>query len=511
MCGVIVHFHHNPTQQIHSLAHRGPDEQVTQRLGKCVMVFSRLCINDLSVNGSQPFIKNDRMLVCNGEIYNHQLFKFEHGSKGFDSDCECLISLIETMGIANACNAIRGVFAMVWTDGQNIMAARDPVGVRPLFYSRGSNGAISFASEIKGLGLQREDHVEIFPPGHFYDSRVDRFICYYPLYWKKPVVKVTDKNYLKNFLIEAVQIRTANTDRPVGFFLSGGLDSSLVVSIAKKHCHMVGPIKTFSIGHPDSPDLKAARVVAQYLNTDHHEIIFDFEKGLELIEEVVKSIESYDTTTIRASTPMWILSKWISENTDCRVLLSGEGSDELLGGYKYFQNAPDETAFQMETQNRVGLLHQFDVLRADRCTAAHGLEVRVPFLDRKFIEIVMSVPPELKMTIEEKKILRDAFEEGDYLPPEILRRTKDAFSDAVGYSWVDTIKKFTEKNITDEEFEHIKLQTQGHNIPQTKEEAWYRKLFWKHYGSHNDHVIGKMWRPKWTDVTDPSARKLKLN
>ena len=497
MCGIIAYFKKHP-EEIKFLTHRGPDEQVCKKLGNCTMCFSRLSINDTSQNGSQPFIKDGKMLVCNGEIYNWQ--EFEFGDENSQSDCEPLIGLINRIGIKNACNIIRGVFAFIWTDGNRVMAARDPIGVRPLFYYKDSEGII-FSSEVKGL--PNNVKAEIFPPGHFYDSYFDKFICYYPIYWSHTYF-AGEPNEMKLALERAVEIRINNTDRPLGFFLSGGLDSSLVVSIAKKLLPENTIIKTFSIGQKDSPDVIAARKVAKYLETEHHEIEFDFDEGIRELSNVIYSLESYDTTTIRASTPMWLLSRWIEKNTDCRVLLSGEGSDELLGGYKYFQNAPDETMFFLETCRRVNYLHQFDVLRTDRCTAAHGLEVRVPFLDRDFIHSVMEQSPETKMTKEEKKILRDLFSDG-YLPEEILRRRKDAFSDAVGYTWSAHLKKYAESKISDEEFEKIKTDTYGHNIPTTKEEALYRKIFWSHYGIKNDFLISEIWRPKWTNITDPSA------
>jgi asparagine synthase (glutamine-hydrolysing) len=496
MCGIIA-FYGVDNVNPKFLKHRGPDEQEYKKYGKCTIYFSRLSINDVSTNGSQPFLKNGKMLACNGEIYNYK--EFLTGGENSTSDCEPLIDLIENVGIMETCNRIRGVFAFVWTDGNRIMVARDPVGVRPLFYWRDNLGRMAFSSEIKGF---QKGKVEIFPPGHFYDSAVDRFVCYHSLYWPLNSLNVTTMNDLKTSLEHAVKIRVQNTDRPIGFFLSGGLDSSLVVAIAKK---LNIQIKTFSIGTKDSPDAAAARVVAKYLGTEHHEVEFNFDDAIDKLEDIIISLETYDTTTIRASVPMWILSKWISDNTECRVLLSGEGSDELLGGYKYFQNAPSLEAFNIETQRRVAMLHQFDVLRSDRCTAAHGLEVRVPFLDRDFIDCVMNIPTELKMTFEEKKILRDAFSD-NYLPESILRRKKDAFSDAVGYSWVGHIKKYAESVISDFEFTEIKTKTRGNNIPLTKEEAFYRKIFWKHYGEYNDHVIGEIWRPKWTNVTDPSAR-----
>jgi asparagine synthase (glutamine-hydrolysing) len=250
----------------------------------------------------------------------------------------------------------------------------------------------------------------------------------------------------------------------------------------------------------------AARKVPEYVGSDHHEVIFDFKKGIEVIPEVIECLESYDTTTIRASTPMWLLCKYIKEMTDIRVILSGEGSDEILGGYKYFKLAPDDDAFEMETQRRLAQLHQFDVLRADRCSAGHGLELRVPFLDRDFVDTVMMLHPYLKRTAEEKKILRDAFE--GYLPHDILHRPKDAFSDAVGYTWVDTVRYHGERHVSDNQYVTVCKGSNDHNIPESKEEAWYRDIFWRIFGRNKDHLISEIWRPKWTSVKDPSARKL---
>lgn len=495
MCGIIVRFGNSLHYKSRPLKHRGPDDYRIEIVGKCRMDFTRLSINDTTDLGAQPFIRNNVALVCNGEIYNHK--ELETGKEVSGSDCECLIKLVDRYGMYDACNMIRGVFAMAWTDGDRLLAARDPIGVRPLFYSRDTDN-ITFASEMKAL----DGRVEIFPPGHFYDSLLDDFVCYNKLYW---MPQASNVEAIKDTFIQAVRRRVFNTDRKIGFFLSGGLDSSLVVSVAK---NILGrdKIRTFSIGQEDSPDTTAARRLADYLGIEHTNVPFDFDEGIKAIPNVIQAIESYDTTTVRASTPMWLLCKWIKENTDCRVILSGEGSDELFGGYKYFKLSPGEQEFHMETVRRVRLLHQFDVLRADRCTAAHGLELRVPFLDIDFVNLVMEIDPSLKRTKDEKKILRDAFE--GYLPEHILRRPKDAFSDAVGYGWVDHTHSHAEKVLSDIKFETIQMQADNHNIPTTKEEALYRHLFWKFYGSRNDHTISEIWRPRWTSVTDPSARKI---
>jgi asparagine synthase (glutamine-hydrolysing) len=442
------------------------------------------------------------MLMCNGEIYNHK--DFETGKEVSSSDCECLLGMIDRYGVHDTCNLIRGVFALAWTDGERLLAARDPFGVRPLFYVKTTDGSIAVASEVKAL-VDYEGKVEIFPPGHFYDSFLDDFVCYHNIYWHVDHGITQGAEFVvRDLFTEAVHRRVENTDREVGFLLSGGLDSSLVVAVASKMLNR--QLTTFSIGQPDSPDILAARKVAEALGTKHHEVVFDFEEGVGMIPEVIKSLESYDTTTIRASTPMWILCKWIKENTNVRVLLSGEGSDEILGGYKYYKNAPSLEEFQAETIRRLRLIHQFDVLRADRCTAAHGLELRVPFLDRDFVDGVIRLDPSVKKTPLEKQVLRDAFR--TELPLEILNRPKDAFSDAVGYGWVDHVRDYADTLMYDQVYETIKLRSDHRNTPTTKEEAWYRHIFWELYHTDKDHLITEIWRPKWTCVTDPSARKL---
>jgi asparagine synthase (glutamine-hydrolysing) len=398
--------------------------------------------------------------------------------------------------------SLNGDFAMVYTDGERVLAARDPVGVRPMFYTRYSSNSIAFASEAKAL-LFLESHIEVFPPGYIYDSYVDNFICYHSGYWdvQKHITNYTIEDVRSN-LEKAVHLRLENTDREIGFLLSGGLDSSLIASIAQKR---LGTIKTFSVGLDGSPDLKAARRVAKYLGSDHTEVIFTVEEGVANLQNVIDSLESYDTTTVRASTPMWLLCKYIKENTNCRYIFSGEGSDELLGGYLYFHGAPNVDAFAYENMRRLKLIHQFDGLRADRCAGAHGLDLVVPFLDKHFIDCCMSINQNMKMTKLEKQLLRDAFI--GYLPDEILWRQKDGMSDAVGSGWVSYLKEYTESQITEFMFENLKSLCH-HNIPLTKEEAYYRQLFWNRYGSNNDHLISEIWRPKWTSITDPSARLL---
>ena len=497
MCGIIVLHGEKREVPYKLLGHRGPDTYRSCTLNKCRMDFYRLCINDLTPAGMQPFVKNKSIFVCNGEIYNHRLFKT--GNEKSNSDCEVVMDLIMKDGIETTLSKINGDFAFAYSDGDHLIAARDPVGVRPLFYTRYAKDSIAFASEVKAL-LFLKTKVHIFPPGHFYDSYINDFICYHNGHWN---IASNEENIIKERLINAVDERLNNTERDIGFLLSGGLDSSLIASIAQKK---IGKIKTFSIGLEGSPDLEAARKVAEYLGTDHTEVKFTVEEGLAVIPDVIRSLESYDTTTVRASVPMWLLCKYIKDNTECRYIFSGEGSDEVLGGYLYFHGAPSTEEFAYENMRRLKLIHQFDGLRADRCAGAHGLDLIVPFLDKKFIDCCMKVDQKLKRSKIEKKILREAFT--GYLPEEVLWRQKDGMSDAVGTNWVGTIKKFVETEISDEMFEEIKLKCGNHNTCLTKEEAYYRSLFWSMYGQEHDHLISEIWRPKWTTITDPSARLL---
>ena len=499
MCGIVCLFGEQRDVPHNILSHRGPDAHATKTLGRCRIDFHRLAINDLTDAGMQPFTYDDVMFACNGEIYNHKELSMGHEKS--QSDCECLGPYIKLFGIQHALEEIRGDFALVYTDGKHIIAARDPVGVRPLFYTRYSKDSIAFASEAKAL-LFLNTQIHVFPPGTFYDSHVNQFVSYYTGYWHVKT-KVSTQNILKETLEDAVRVRLENTQRDVGFLLSGGLDSSLIASIAQR---CVGKIKTFSIGLEGSPDLEAARKVAKFIGSDHHEVTFTVEEGIRTIATVIAALETYDTTTVRASVPMYLLCKYIKEQTTCRYIFSGEGSDELLGGYLYFKNAPGVQEFAMENIRRLKLIHQFDGLRADRCAGAHGLDLVVPFLDTRFINACMEMNQNEKMGPCEKRVLREAFI--GYLPEEILWRQKDAMSDAVGAQWVDTLRAKADEVISDTAFMVSRAVCGEHNSPLSKEEVWYREIFWKFFGCRHDHLISEIWRPRWTDVTDPSARLL---
>ena len=459
------------------LEHRGPDESVTTQVKNVTLVFHRLAINGLTSEGMQPFQYNNNYIIANAEIYNYMDLD---GIRG-QSDCKVILPTIEKFGLIRACDMFSGDFAFVVTDGDDIYAARDRVGVRPLFYCRHADG-IAFSSEAKGL-LQFKTKIEIFPPGHIYDSRIDSFICWRLNYWDAPYPD-SDVDYIKDqiydILHRAVDKRISASEKPVGFFLSGGLDSSIIAAIGQKYSKE--RIRTFSIGLEGAPDLIAARKMADFLGSDHTEVLFTAEQGISEISNVIWHLETFDTTTIRASIPMYILSKYIRDKTDIRVVLSGEGSDELFGGYLYFHGAPDVKSFLSETGRLVKDVHMFDVLRADRTTAAHGIELRVPFFDRDFIENIMdNFDPALKMPRGgyEKYILRDTFSR--MLPSEIAWRQKNGMSDAVGYAWVQALRDFGEEK--------------------------YKKIFNDFFGD-NDHLTPYKWMPKWSDATDPSGATL---
>lgn len=508
MCGIFCLYNFPTGSTGNKLRHRGPDDFRVFQNGNCVMEFSRLSINDTTEAGMQPFVSDGKMLMCNGEIYNHDSLSTDQKKPGSGSDCECLMPHIDEHGLYETAKAIRGVFAICYHDGKHLHVARDPLGVRPLFYARPTPDSLVFASEIKAIKTVFTTKCEIFPPGHVYDTKSGTFRPYFECDWTFPRELSFSNPFdlVRKTFIQAVHRRVTNTDREMCCLLSGGLDSSLVAAVAKM---FVPKLKTFSVGTTDSPDRASARRVAKFLDTDHTEVDFTPDMGLDAMYSVVRCIESYDTTTIRASIPMWLLAKYISEKTPCRVVLTGEGSDELFGGYLYFHYAPDTEAFFEETKRRLHLIHQFDVLRCDRTISAHGLEARVPFLDIDFVNAMMTIDQSFKFKKGEmeKWVLRKAFE--GYLPDEVLWRQKDAFSDAVGYSWVKALKTQSETIVSDDLFKTITERCEN-NIPLTKEEAMYRELFHEMYGNYNSHLISEIWRPKWTDETDPSATALKV-
>ncbi len=493
---------------------RGPDDSRIIDTGKGLLGFHRLAIMGLHPEGMQPFELDGSYVVCNGEIYCFPRLKkklMETGKYTFvsESDCEILLPLYKEYG-TDMFRRLDAEFALILYDGdtQSYIAARDPIGIRPLYYGYDPHGVIVFASEPKNLvGLVGE--IMPFPPGHYYKD--GEFVCYSDIaavdeVCMDDVETICSKIHEK--LVKGIEKRLI-ADAKVGFLLSGGLDSSLVCAIAARKSKE--PIRTFAIGmSEDAIDLKYAKQVADYIGSDHTEVIITKEDVLAALEDVVQLLGTYDITTIRASMGMYLICKAIHETTDIRVLLTGEISDELFG-YKYTDFAPSPEAFQAEAQKRIRELHMYDVLRADRCISVNSLEARVPFGDLDFVKYVMSIDPAKKMNVygKGKYLLRHAFE-GDYLPHDILYREKAAFSDAVGHSLVDDLKEYAESYYTDEEFE-AKCKQYDYATPFTKESLLYRELFEKYYPGQA-HMIAGFWMPnkEWEgcDVDDPSARVL---
>ena len=493
---------------------RGPDMDRVIDTGKGVLAFHRLSIMGLTEEGMQPFLRDGSAVVCNGELYGFAEMKRALEEKGYafqsDSDCEILLPLYFEYG-TEMFSMLDAEFALILFDGrtQEFLAARDPIGIRPLYYGYDARGVIVFASEPKNLvGLCKE--ILPFPPGHYWKN--GRFFPYCDIAAVDTVVH-DDLDavcgHIREKLTAGVKKRLV-ADAKVGFLLSGGLDSSLVCAIAAKESET--PIRTFAIGmDTDAIDLKYARQVADFIGSDHTEIIMTKQDVLDNLETVIRLLGTFDITTIRASMGMYLLCKAIHEQTDIRVLLTGEISDELFG-YKYTDFAPSAEAFQLEAQKRIRELHMYDVLRADRCISVNSLEARVPFGDLDFVRYVMALDPEMKLNTygKGKYLLRRAFEGRQLLPDSILWREKAAFSDAVGHSMVDDLKEYAEGYYTDAAFEAKRTQY-AHAQPFTKESLLYREIFEKYYPGQS-RMIADFWMPNrdWEgcNVNDPSARVL---
>ena len=491
---------------------RGPDASKIIDTSQGYLGFHRLSIMGLNDAGMQPFQLDKNYVVCNGEIYGFEKIKEKLSGKytfKSESDCEILLPMYKEYG-CGMFKMLDAEFACIIYDGDKgkYIAARDPIGIRPLYYGFDATGTIIFASEAKNLvGIAKE--IMPFPPGHYYID--GEFICYSDIARVDEVFKDDIETVCKNIhdkLVAGVEKRLV-ADAKVGFLLSGGLDSSLVCSIAAKKSE--APIKTFAIGmSEDAIDLKYAKEVAEFIGSDHKEIIITKDDVLSSLETVIHLLGTFDITTIRASMGMYLICKAIHEQTDIRVLLTGEISDELFG-YKYTDFAPNAEAFQKEAEKRIRELHMYDVLRADRCISVNSLEARVPFGDLDFVKYVMAVDPEMKLNKygKGKYLLRHAFE-GDYLPESILYREKAAFSDAVGHSMVDYLKEYAEVFYTDDEFEEKRIKY-SHAVPFTKESLLYREIFEKYYPGQGKMIVD-FWMPnrEWEgcDVDDPSARVL---
>ena len=497
------------------LTSRGPDMTRMEECGNTLLGFNRLAIMGLTAYGMQPFSYKDNKVVCNGEIYCWREQRKELIGKGHrfvsNSDCEIILPLFEEYGVS-LFGRLDAEFALVIYDSKTgkLVAARDPIGIRPLYYGYLSNGSIVFCSEPKGI-VDLVEKVYPFPPGYYYKN--GEFIRY-----RDPagvtLVSADDADKasenIRELLVNGVSKRL-DADAPLGFLLSGGLDSSLVCAIAARLMPRT-TIRTFSIGMDrDSIDSKYAREVAEYIGAEHTDVIMTKEEVLAALPEVIKILGTFDITTIRASMGMYLVCKYIHENTDIRVLLTGEISDEMFG-YKYTDFAPNAEAFQEESEKRIRELHYYDVLRADRCISANSLEDRVPFGDLKLVQYVMGLNPAIKMNIynKGKYLLRHAFEENGWLPESILQREKAAFSDAVGHSMVDDLKEYAEERYSDDEFESLRKKY-THAAPFTKESLLYREIFEENYPGQSE-MIPDFWMPNkdWEgcNVNDPSARVL---
>lgn len=554
MCGIFAVF--NYSDDIHAfrrralllskkLRHRGPDWSGCKISGNNILCHERLAIVGVD-SGAQPLTNEDEsiILAVNGEIYNHRALRKQLRSGvtfKTQSDCEIILHLYSEIG-KDVVNHLDGMFSFILLDTtrNRFIAARDPIGITTLYqgWSSSSPNTVYFSSELKALN-EECDKIISFPPGHVYDSLTGETTRYYkPPWWDGEIIPKNPINYttLRETLEKSVRKRLMS-DVPYGVLLSGGLDSSLIASIATREAaklaatingyqedshienYGVNRLHSFSVGLPGSPDLIAARSVAEFLNTTHHEFTFTIQEGLDAVHDIIYHLETYDVTTIRASTPMYLLSRKIKA-MGVKMVLSGEGSDEILGGYLYFHAAPSAADFHKETVTRVKKLHTSDCLRANKSTMAWGLEARVPFLDKAFLDAAMTIDPEEKVFREgrmEKYILRKAFDVSTtggvrYLPDSILWRQKEQFSDGVGYNWIDSLKDAAQRHVTDEQFANA-ADRWPKDTPTTKEAYWYREQFesWFPQEACTDSV--ERWIPKkdWGCPEDPSGRAQRVH
>lgn len=544
MCGILAVFGCTDNSQAkrsriielsRRLRHRGPDWSGLHCQGDCYLAHQRLAIID-PASGDQPLYNEDKTIVVtvNGEIYNHKELREKLPSHSFrtGSDCEVIAHLYEEYG-EDFVDMLDGMFSFVLLDTRNnsFIAARDAIGITPLYMGWGLDGSVWFASEMKALSDDCERFMS-FLPGHIYSSKTGALRRWYNPPWYLEDIPSTpyDPLLLRKAFEKAVMKRLM-TDVPFGVLLSGGLDSSLVAAVASRFlanaeaaCQWGSQLHTFCIGLKGSPDLKAAREVADYLGTRHHEFHFTVQEGIDALEEVIYHIETYDVTTIRASTPMFLMSRKI-KSLGVKMVISGEGSDEIFGGYLYFHKAPNKEEFHKETCQKIKALHLYDCLRANKSTSAWGVEARVPFLDKEFINTAMSIDPEWKMVRPdlgriEKWILRNAFddEQEPYLPKHILYRQKEQFSDGVGYSWIDGLKDHANSLVSDSMLANASF-VYPENTPTTKEAYYYRTIFERFFPKNaaRSTVPGGPsvacstaraveWDASWSKNLDPSGR-----
>lgn len=514
---------HNCVKQLEP---RGPEFTAIRFLDSkhVVLGFTRLAINGLTEAGNQPFEDAGNVLICNGEIYNYKELasRWNLPIHAGSSDCEVIPLLAERLGMTEVCRALDGVFAFVFVTGDSVFVARDPYGVRPLFQAKTRDNAIVWSSELKGLP-EGCSEIQTFPPGTWRQYNLSGKLIHEVRYHTVPHVKMAvfqdrgmARTALRSALLSAVKKRLLS-DRPIGALLSGGVDSSLIAAIAARELAKCGQkLHTFSIGMPGSTDLKFAQMVADKIGSVHHNVIVSPQDFLNAIPAVIRDIESYDITSVRASVGNWLIGKFIKENTDIKVVFNGDGSDEIGGGYIYSYAAPSDEEFEAESERLLEEIHMYDVLRSDRSMAAHGLEARTPFLDKNVVATWRAFPTAFRRPVKgiqvEKAILREAFADDDYLPTEVLWRKKEAFSDGVSSTEDSWYKRCAdEARKAGVNLEWVKETTSDwHNPPPTEEAYLYRTMFEEHYGSAAATVIPHMWMPRWIDgAKDPSARTLK--
>jgi len=569
MCGIVAilnakkqtpELRQKALRMSQKIRHRGPDWSGIFCGGSAILAHERLSIVDPE-SGGQPLYSPDRkqVLAVNGEIYNHQEIRRQQaGQYEFQtgSDCEVILALYrkwrqqspsleekrqqspslgEGLGVGSLLEQLSGIFAFVLYDEERneFLIARDPIGVIPLYIGYDSDGTVYVASELKALEGQCE-HYEPFLPGHYLWSEESSLKRYYRRDWFDfDAVKdnPASAGTIRDALTTAVR-RQLMSDVPYGVLLSGGLDSSIISALARKFSeHRIEDdsrtraywprLHSFAVGLKGAPDLAKARLVADHIGTVHHEINYTIQEGLDAIRDVIYYIETYDVTTVRASTPMYLLARVI-KSMGIKMVLSGEGADEIFGGYLYFHKAPSARDFHEETVRKLGKLHLYDCLRANKSLSAWGVEGRVPFLDKEFLDVAMRTNPEAKMcpgTVIEKKIVREAF--ADLLPGEVAWRQKEQFSDGVGYSWIDTLKDITSQAVTDEQMAHA-AERFPVNPPKNKEEYYYRSIFAEHFPSDSaarsvpseasvacSTAVALQWDTAFLGMNDPSGRAVK--
>ena len=546
MCGIVCAFELKESSEklrpqvlemAKKIRHRGPDWSGIYADENGILAHERLAIVD-PASGKQPLFSSDRKLIlaANGEIYNHRELR-KNLKEPYDfqteSDCEVILALYKEKG-NEFLDDLNGIFGFVLYDVEKneYLVARDHVGIIPLYIGWDKNGTFYVASELKALeGFCNK--IQLFPPGHFYNSSDKVFVKWYNREWAEyDAVKnnSTDITTLRKALEDAVH-RQLMSDVPYGVLLSGGLDSSITSAIAKKFAEKRiesddtqaawwPRLHSFSVGLNGSPDLAAARKVAAHIGTVHHEVTFTIQEGLDAIRDVIYNLETYDITTIRASTPMYLMARVI-KSMGVKMVLSGEGADELFGGYLYFHKAPNAKEFHEETVRKLSKLHMYDCLRANKSLAAWGIEGRVPFLDKEFMDVAMRINPADKMVNKdkmEKWVLRKAFE--DYLPQEIVWRQKEQFSDGVGYNWIDTLKALVNEKVSDAQMINAH-HTFPIQTPTNKEEYYYRSIFTEHFPSDTAALsvpqeasvacstkIALEWDEAFKNQNEPSGRAI---